>query len=110
MTERELLELAANAMGQSVVNWAQDGAAELHPRGGFWNPLRNDGDAFRLIARFGMAVHSGYVSCYVGHAAATFQEPYPYVGNTENAHADAAATALRLAVTAVAAQIGQSKP
>lgn len=109
MTEREALELAAKAMGQKIVSWSHDGAAQLHPCGDWWNPLLNDADAFRLIARFGMEVHSGCVSCYVGHAAATVQQPYQYVG-TENTHVDVAAAALRVAVTGVAALIGQSMP
>ena len=111
MTEREVLELAAKAMGQKVVNWAHDGSAELSPRGGaWWNPLRNDEDAFRLIVRFGMEVHSGYVSCHVGHAAGSIQQQYQIVPGAENPNADAAAAALRAAVTSVAALIGQSMP
>ena len=111
MTEREVLELAAKAMGQKVVNWAHDGSAELHPRGGdWWNPLHNDADAFRLIVRFGMQIHPGYVSCHVGHAAGSIQQPYPFVDGAENPNVDAAAAALRAAVTSVAALIGQSMP
>ena len=50
MTDRELLELAANAAG---VNASFDRAR----RDWGWNPLDNDGDALRLAVKLRMNVH-----------------------------------------------------
>ena len=59
MTDRELLEAAARAAGIELV-WLDDvkpgyfdGDASLWRD---WNPLRSDGDAFRLAVKLGMDV------------------------------------------------------
>ena len=66
MSDRELLEKAARAAG---INWemyeppSDDQCYPFHPplwglwmAPGWWNPLENDGDAFRLMVELGMEV------------------------------------------------------
>lgn len=50
MTDRELLELAAKAAGYEVEESSVGGEKNLYREGELvpWNPLENDGDAFRL--------------------------------------------------------------
>lgn len=61
MTDRELLELAAKAVG--FLNWTPMQSCLFietgHSRGntGFhWNPLTDDGDAFRLMVKLSLGV------------------------------------------------------
>jgi hypothetical protein len=53
MTDQELLEFAAKAAGQYHVEWS-DKVGALRIREGNrwieWNPLKNNADAFRLLA------------------------------------------------------------
>ena len=61
MTDKELLELAAKAAGMTLTLWQwtsdpffegfvyEDECPESSPQ--FWNPLTNDGDAFRLAVK-----------------------------------------------------------
>lgn len=61
MTDRELLELAAKAAGLDYIKdcvWIENGfysPLNRHERIA-WNPLKDDGDAFRLAARLGIDV------------------------------------------------------
>lgn len=59
-TDRELLELAAKAIGHTVLPGASDATAfTLHGCGAYgqrWNPLEDDGDALRLAVRLGLGV------------------------------------------------------
>ena len=59
-TNRELLELAAKAIGHTVLPNASDATAfTLHGCGACgqrWNPLEDDGDALRLAVRLGLGV------------------------------------------------------
>jgi hypothetical protein len=58
MTDRELLELAAKAAGINTKRSLQyaDGAYDWPEKAGRWNPLADDGDAFRLAVKLGMTV------------------------------------------------------
>jgi len=61
MTDRELLELAAKAAGygvHAVASREQDGTVSFYmePDLLYWNPLIDDGDAFRLAANLGLVV------------------------------------------------------
>ena len=57
MTDRELLELAAKAAGIKNILWHESAAGGWvrslngHP---WWNPLTDDGDAFRLAVKLRM--------------------------------------------------------
>ncbi|WP_052497367.1 hypothetical protein [Pseudomonas fluorescens] len=103
MTDQELLELAAKAAGLVVdgtfetdtgrawlTHWAER-HGELQPL--LWNPLADDGDAFRLAVKLGMNVeiNDNYtLACTYGN----FSEP---------AKPDPAAAARRAIVRAAAA-------
>jgi len=62
MTDRELLEAAARAIGMNPVWHEWDitpdvwGIRNDDPDGGVWNPLRDDGDALRLAVKLGISV------------------------------------------------------
>jgi hypothetical protein len=67
MSNRELLELAAKAAGMADATFANDSRDYGGPcmwsqtlfdehGTGYWNPLTDDGDAFRLAAACGIAV------------------------------------------------------
>ena len=57
-TDRELLELAAKAAGMNTREFATDSITRWHWRDDgthtAWNPLTDDGDAFRLAVRLGL--------------------------------------------------------
>lgn len=116
--DRKLLELAAKAAGIAILGWygddGEDGEwAEHKPRQGDavgWNPLRDDGDCFRLQvdARIRLEVDSNRAQ------AQTEQRPgwtsaivviQSHDGKTESARA-----AARLAVVQAAAWVGRSMP
>jgi hypothetical protein len=65
MNDRELLEAAAKAAGKHAEMWSEPG--ELLEKGGWvqfighghasvWNPLTDDGDAFRLAVKLNIDV------------------------------------------------------
>lgn len=59
MTDRELLELAAKAIGMRWQNWTPTiyiGETELREWPYDWNPLEDDGDALRLAVTLGIAL------------------------------------------------------
>jgi hypothetical protein len=56
MTDRELLELAAKAAGIEVDCWLDEDPRALTSVG-LWNPLTDDGDAFRLMVSLRTNVH-----------------------------------------------------
>jgi hypothetical protein len=65
MTDKELLHLAAAALGLVPVRWTDDGKALLlkgiqAP----WNPLACDADAFRLATDLGLNVYHVNNACY----------------------------------------------
>lgn len=68
MTDKELLEAAARAAGYSIHTWLGDIYHTDFGRGVIWNPLKDDGDAFRLMADLGIDVdhHDYYVDTYCG--------------------------------------------
>lgn len=55
MTHRELLEMAAMAVGHEVVR-VEGGAALLRGVQEPWSPLADDGDALRLAVRLSLAI------------------------------------------------------
>ena len=70
MTDKELLELAAKAAG---IDWFDDPAAKhgrgLHMKSGpFWNPLIDDGDAFRLAINLGIDVAKVQIKFWDKHS------------------------------------------
>jgi hypothetical protein len=117
MTDRELLEAAAKAAGMLPAPAGVD-CAEGGPmsKGGLvfsgngdcidWNPLTDDGDAFRLAvklrikSRYNEALGQGLAWINGDHAGST--------ANTEDCGRDECAT-LRRAIVIAAAEIGASK-
>jgi hypothetical protein len=56
VNDRELLELAAKAAGIEYSYWSETGLVRLDEKGDWqpgcqWNPLNDDGDAFRLALK-----------------------------------------------------------
>ena len=92
MTDRKLLEAAAKAAGiehvtPMMIEWGQ------------WNPLTDDGDAFRLAVRLGLEIGSSYLNpIYVNGDNWSVSEPIknsdPYA-------------ATRRAIVRAAAEIGR---
>lgn len=68
MTDRELLELAAKAAGLKIIKWGESdyyshrhgevayvcATGQNDPWGDEWNPLSDDGDAFRLAVKLSL--------------------------------------------------------
>lgn len=107
MTDKELLELAAKAVGFSdyyVSEWV-GGASLMHspdPKIGpvEWNPLTDDGDALRLAVKLRMEVYIARYEIEIhAHIVTVFQP-------TD----DDAAPATRRAIVRAAAEIGKAMP
>ena len=104
MTDRELLEYAAKAAGinryyyEYLGKW---GLIEDDPESGWWNPLIDDGDALRLLARLRMsaifptAIGRDFIEVYgiIQHKETLFNDPF---------------AATRRAIVRAAAEIGRS--
>ncbi len=55
MSDRKLLEAAAKAAGY-VPQWLDDETLFVFGVQDEWNPLKNDGDAFRLAVQLGLSI------------------------------------------------------
>lgn len=110
MTNRELLELAALAAGYETTLYTghvyiHDGTATRQ-----WNPLENDGDAFRLMVKLMMCVQvydmhdmhvieiNGSPGCSIG-----LDKQYLHCYSFGASHEEN----MRLAITGFAAEIGR---
>lgn len=101
MTDRELLELAAKAAGVDVhFDAAQWGRFWVNG-GGFWNPLADDGDAFRLAVRLRITPH---IDCNMTEAEWANQDNGGFVGEP---HFNDPLAATRRAIVRAAAEIGK---
>ena len=56
MNDRELLEMAAKAVGLSIWKHGKNGGGFINNRAEAWNPLQGDGDALRLAIRLGICI------------------------------------------------------
>ena len=108
-TDKELLELAAKAAGYNIKWRDMKGGYEralITPKldGKWWNPISDDGDAFRLAVKLGMQVTVDIGDCEVRVAHNLLYSILiePLKG------ADIYA-ATRRAIVRVAAAIGESK-
>ena len=117
MSDREMLGLAAESIGLPECGWMGESFMYVKDNTwAFWNPLEDDGDAFRLAAACGLAVipypihaqpkHSVIAKRY-GESLPLYRgevksveviEPYGYEGDP--------AAATRRAITRAAAAIG----
>lgn len=63
-TDRKITEYAAKAFGLQVKGWIGDRLHYFNPitnyEGTDWNPLYNDGDAFRLLAHISIRSRFGF--------------------------------------------------
>lgn len=111
MTDRELLEAAAKAAGITV-RWERDPAfiqerwQAMVPCGWVgqpsereWNPLREDGDALRLLVKLRLDLHVDATGAMAVHFSGGFEEDAKY---------DIYAATRRAIVRAAAALGGQS--
>lgn len=111
MTDRELLELAAEAAGIERILWndanpggwvlTQDG----RPISGqlWWNPLTDDGDALRLAVRLKLPLWMNSSGCNAGEGAVCKTVDVDDTGGDIYA-------ATRRAIVRAAAEIGRSLP
>lgn len=114
-TDRELLELAAKAVGLPECGWM--GPAFMYVDNNQfkdWNPLEDDGDALRLAVKLGQLFPCFTLGIFnravFPHAAASIVLPNgdnTYVEQDDNA--DMAETTRR-AIVRAAAEIGKSMP
>ena len=101
MTDKELIELAANAAGLHVKVASNSGRGlKVHGNCNWWNPLTDDGDALRLAVKMGIYVH-----CRAGSmVTSAIGDGDEWV--IENWSNDPT-SATRRAITRAAAQIGK---
>ncbi|MBK9497387.1 MAG: hypothetical protein IPO08_23275 [Xanthomonadales bacterium] len=112
MTDKELLELAANAAGiclhpddqreYSYGNWGCDTTCKVcgsDPSDARWNPLTDDGDALRLAVKIGAWIYIG-----TGNGAST-NVTLPDCDKLEP-HTEDSCAATRRAIVRAAAEIG----
>ena len=109
MSDKELLELAAKAVGVAVVRWNDglepysSGLGLILDSGRLWNPLTDDGDGARMEAALGINVawHSDGVVCGLRWAGAT---------ELVDDHGGDKQAARRMASLRVAAKHGRAMP
>lgn len=106
MTDQELLELAAKAVGVDF-----DGNTFIRRdrySSNVWEPLHDDGEALRLAVTLGMSIATGVVSCRVAHRQAVIEERYPVDPSNQVPSLETAMPALRRAIVNIAAEIGKN--
>jgi hypothetical protein len=104
MTDRELLELAAKAIGLPECGWM--GPAFMYIKDNTftdWNPLTDDGDALRLAVKLGMQI----TIILDGDDGDHF--PKTMVDWATEEHINDPYAATRRAITRAAAEIGKTK-
>lgn len=105
MNDRELLEMAAKAVGYPPLS-AEAGmvtAFMYDRRWVFWNPLVCDGDSLRLASELNLCIHINgpYVSADNGGSVSCTEEIFTM---------DSRMTGIRKAIVRVAAEIGKAMP
>lgn len=117
MTDRELLELAAKAAG--IKGEFVRNKAYVHqgmPTGFEWNPLTDDGDAFRLAVKLRLDIYNYGPGAPGPREELTYVDAINYKGSlygmaSEDIRDEAGAlTATRLAIVRAAAEIGKAMP
>lgn len=106
--DRELLELAAEAMGHRITGWNTQRGAEVAVLDdhSYWQPLLENGitdcmgDALRLAVKLNLTVQCSFASVWVESAA-------PKLEIVENHNNKEAAAATRRAIVRAAAEIGK---
>lgn len=102
MTDKELLELAAKAVGVSV-KWVRNSGCFYYdnPETGHevFDPLADDGDALRLAVRLGLQIDTRYPETHVYGARS---------GRIDEHHRSDPFAATRRAIVRAAAEIGRN--
>jgi len=107
MTDRELLELAAKAVGIRITEWGEPDyyshrEGEVAYSGGMeWNPLTDNGDALELAVDLGLdiAMHEEKAGAFLLRGGVEAYEP----------HNDDPYAATRRAIVRAAAEIGERR-
>ncbi len=108
MTDKELLELAAKAIGEKCDQLGANAFGLYKPKEGYmqpyieWNPLTDDGDALRLAVILGMNINIVTSGVFVSRF-----EDEPVIAEKTN---DDVYAATRRAITRAAAEIGKAAP
>jgi hypothetical protein len=109
MTDRELLEAAAEAAGFVSYDHENSLATDMWSRGYRWNPLTDDGDALRLAVKCGISVlqfpaciGTGWPQNGLPARLIGFDPPYEDISSGQ-----AKLAATRRAITRAAAAIGK---
>jgi hypothetical protein len=111
MTDRELLELAAKAIGLPECGWM--GPAFMYVKDNTfidWNPLTDDGDALRLAVKLKLSISAAnpaFIEVAIfkdGEAHLLFRDGTMDSGWNEDPYA-----ATRRAIVRAAAEIGKAK-
>ena len=103
MTDRELLELAAKAISIDISDATFDGWGT--PIQTQWNPLRDDGDAFRLAVKLGIDLVISTSS--PARTAAFIPESFELDACVEENHENDPYAATRHAIVRAAAEVGK---
>lgn len=101
MTDRELLEFSAKVYGWSLFYYGSHCTVETEP--GLlrqWNPLTDDGDAFRLMVKLNLAVSVEPGEAWAHHESVFVGSPVQHDGRDPYA-------ATRCAIVRAAAEIGR---
>lgn len=110
MNDRELLEMAAKAAGIKPEGYGVNGVA-TRKNGpclvGWWNPINDDGDAFRLAAYLRLEVIPGN---HAGDGCSVNSRRHEIPGITVFRDSKDMAKQMRRAILMAAAEIGKSMP
>jgi hypothetical protein len=116
MTDKELLELAAKAIGEKCDQLGANAFGLYKPKEGYmqpyieWNPLTDDGDALRLAVKLGLSISAAnpaFIEVAIfkdGEAHLLFRDGTMDSGWNEDPYA-----ATRRAIVRAAAEIGKAK-
>ena len=109
MDDRELLEMAAKAAGIGLSGFSDSDFGLMVERsdGGWWDPLDDDGDAFRLAAYLRLEVIPGK---HAGDGCSVNSRRHEIPGITVFRDSKDMAEQMRRAILMAAAEIGKSMP
>jgi hypothetical protein len=99
MSDRELLELAAKAAGMEWCHWYEESQLPIVDHR-VWNPLIDDGDAFRLAVKLKILVMASIDAQAITENSLCFAEHF---GDDE-------LKAMRRAIVRAAAELGRAMP